>query len=586
MLNPFEDFDRRFVSQLRREVEEWQRDGTISAEQGQAILARYPGDSVGYETARRRQGLVIGLSILGAVLVGLGIITFFAANWDEIPRSVKLGALIAGVVLSYGAGFFLWQRLGYTAVGIALVLLGCIIYGAGVHLIGQIYHVPVDHPNLTAFWFLGVLPLAYVTRSKPVMFLAIVLFLVAAGFRLPSWLAEVYDADAVILASVMYLALATLIYAIGKAKSLFDGWEPIGGLFRAIGLIVGFGALYLLTFHDLIDEAGRIDGVDYRYWILTYAASVIAIAAMAGLEWWRVRRGAASVVEPFEIATVVLLLTASHVLVRVPVDWEPLYPIVINALFALAALGLMVSGYLQGREGPNQSGAGTDSPVRNLPVLRVLHDPVRPLAGVRGRGRHTAGRGLPAGAGPPQDAGCHARLGECGMKTWAGIAFWIVVAGQLVFLLGFIAVKEVALRTGTEVVLQTVPVDPRSLLQGDYTILDYEIATLHEHMQDRAVGERVYVVLKEESGVWYGARYGSSRRNHVEPGEVFIQGRVDRRGHADFGIGTYFVPEGTGHIIENAQDVKVVVNLDADGNAIIKEVLVDGEPFDPDATLP
>lgn len=169
------------------------------------------------------------------------------------------------------------------------------------------------------------------------------------------------------------------------------------------------------------------------------------------------------------------------------------------------------------------------------------------------------------------------------MKPWARIAFWVVVAGQLVFLLAFIAVKEVALRTGTEVVLQTVPVDPRSLLQGDYAILDYEISTLHEHMQDRAVGEKVYVVLKEESGVWYGARYGSSRRNHVEPGEVFIQGRVDRRGHADFGISTYFVPEGTGHIIENAQDVKVVVNLDADGNAIIKQVLVDGELFDPDS---
>ena len=172
------------------------------------------------------------------------------------------------------------------------------------------------------------------------------------------------------------------------------------------------------------------------------------------------------------------------------------------------------------------------------------------------------------------------------MKKWASIAFWIVVAGQLVFLLGFIVVKEVALRTGTEVVLQTVPVDPRSLLQGDYAILDYEIADLPPFMQDDPVGERVYVVLKEESGVWYGARYGSSRRNHVEPGEVYIQGRVDRRGHADFGIGTYFVPEGTGHIIENAQGVKVVVNLDANGNAIIKDVLVDGEPFDPDAEAP
>lgn len=167
------------------------------------------------------------------------------------------------------------------------------------------------------------------------------------------------------------------------------------------------------------------------------------------------------------------------------------------------------------------------------------------------------------------------------MKTWARIAFWIVVAGQLVFLLGFIAVKEVALRTGTEVVLQTVPVDPRSLLQGDYAILDYEIAELPPFMQDDQVGETVYVVLQEDADAWRGARYAGSLR--LVEGEVFIKGRVDRRGHADFGIGTYFVPEGTGHIIERAQDVKVVVKLDADGNAIIKEVLVDGEPFDPDA---
>ncbi len=167
------------------------------------------------------------------------------------------------------------------------------------------------------------------------------------------------------------------------------------------------------------------------------------------------------------------------------------------------------------------------------------------------------------------------------MKTWARIAFWVVVAGQLVFLLGFIAVKEVALRTGTEVVLQTVPVDPRSLLQGDYAILDYEISELPPFMQDDPVGETVYVILKEEQDVWRAARYAGHERFADE--EVFIKGRVDRMGHADFGIGTYFVPEGTGHIIERAQDVKVVVKLDADGNAIIKEVLVDGEPFDPDS---
>ena len=344
------DFSRRFASQLREEVQEWERDGTITTEQAQSILSRYPGTSADHEAARRRQALVVGLSILGAVLVGLGVITFFAANWNEIPRGVKLGALVVGIALSYGSGFFLWQRLGYNAVGIALVLLGCIIYGAGVHLIGQIYHVPVDHPNLTAFWFLGVLPLAYVTRSTPVMFLAIVLFLVAAGFRLPSWFRDVHDADTVILASVLYLALAASLYAIGKSKSLFGGWEPAGGLFRAIGLIVVFGALYLLTFHELIDEAGRVGGVDYRYWSLTYAGSVVAIAMLVALEWWRVRHRDSSVVGPLEIATVVLLLAASHALVRIPVGWEPLYPIVFNVLFALSALGLMISGYIQGNE--------------------------------------------------------------------------------------------------------------------------------------------------------------------------------------------------------------------------------------------
>ena len=163
------------------------------------------------------------------------------------------------------------------------------------------------------------------------------------------------------------------------------------------------------------------------------------------------------------------------------------------------------------------------------------------------------------------------------MKPWARIAFWIVVAGQLVFLIGFIGVKETALRVGTEVVLQTVPVDPRSLLQGDYAILDYEIASLQGSRRDWPVGQRVYAVLEEEGEVWNAERHFGTR---PVGSQVFIKGQVDRTGHADFGIGTYFIPEGTGHIIEGARDVKVVVNLDSDGNAIIKRVLVDGQPFD------
>ena len=168
------------------------------------------------------------------------------------------------------------------------------------------------------------------------------------------------------------------------------------------------------------------------------------------------------------------------------------------------------------------------------------------------------------------------------MRAWGRIAFWAIVAAQIVLLVGFITVREVALRTGTEVVLQTVPVDPRSLLQGDYAILDYEIARLPDWMDTRQwhIDRTVFVALREEGNVWTAARYSGTRRD--VDGEVFITGWIDRPGHLDFGIDTYFVPEGTGRIIEAADDVKAVVIIDRNGHTVIKDLLVDGEPFDPD----
>ena len=157
------------------------------------------------------------------------------------------------------------------------------------------------------------------------------------------------------------------------------------------------------------------------------------------------------------------------------------------------------------------------------------------------------------------------------------ILLFAVVAAQVIGLVVFASVRQVALTQGREVTLQTVPVDPRSLLQGDYAILDYEIAELHEWLRDRPVGSEVFVVLRGCGDVWCGSEQSPRQ---PEPPKVYIRGRIDDRGRIDFRIGTFFVQEGTGHIIENARDVKVVVSLSAEGRAVIKQVLVDGRPFD------
>ena len=169
------------------------------------------------------------------------------------------------------------------------------------------------------------------------------------------------------------------------------------------------------------------------------------------------------------------------------------------------------------------------------------------------------------------------------MSLKFGAAFWGIVAAQMVLLLAIVGVKEYTLRTGTVVTLQTVPVDPRSILQGDYAILQYRIATLPSHMDGMPPGSTVYVTLQERGQIWESTDYSLAPPGN---GSVFIRGIVDNRGLLDFGIGTYFVPEGTGLIIERAADVKVRVSVDAAGRAVIREVLVDGEPFDPRAAPP
>lgn len=122
------------------------------------------------------------------------------------------------------------------------------------------------------------------------------------------------------------------------------------------------------------------------------------------------------------------------------------------------------------------------------------------------------------------------------------IAFFAIVAAQMVLLLAMIGVKEYTLRTGTTVVLQTVPVDPRSLLQGDYVILQYEIATLPGYLQSGtrklSRGTAVYVVLRKGREVWEAERYGYSL-SQPQRGQLFIKGRVDDSGRLDFGLGTY-----------------------------------------------
>lgn len=161
-------------------------------------------------------------------------------------------------------------------------------------------------------------------------------------------------------------------------------------------------------------------------------------------------------------------------------------------------------------------------------------------------------------------------------KKWIiGIGlFWIII------ILSFILYKEYTLVTGEDVLLKTRPVDPRDLFRGDYVILSYEISTLDSSKlsgdSNFNAGDSVYVSLIK-NGSYHDA--SGVYKNPVD--SLYIKGRVvnvrDSFITVEYGIESYFVPEGTGRSIEREPDLDVMAAVDVRGRAAIQYLLLDGE---------
>ena len=344
----------RFLERLPRELSRWQADGVITAEQNQAIRARYSPAELAPRSARAQGRLVTGLSIVGAVLVGLGVILFFAANWDGIDRWPKLVIVLASIFVAHGLGYYLRYHRDYQRVGSAMVLLACIIYGAGVHLVGQVYNVDVNDPRLMLFWFLGVLPLVYIVKSQPIQLLGLVLFYLTVGFRLPDWMDDISRGEAVLGAS-LFLILGLFILALGRMKEEIAALRPYSEVFELVGMITALGAVFVLTFKDVLSSDGGLfirGDTEIAFRILIVTAGALTLALVLATAWLHRRNEQSFTLNGIEGVAIVALLAAAYVVIGVDGDGdgEVLFTVVFNALLALALLGVLVSGYLRGKE--------------------------------------------------------------------------------------------------------------------------------------------------------------------------------------------------------------------------------------------
>ncbi len=170
-------------------------------------------------------------------------------------------------------------------------------------------------------------------------------------------------------------------------------------------------------------------------------------------------------------------------------------------------------------------------------------------------------------------------------------AILFIIAGIWIAIAVFLIIsKEQILSEGKVVLLETVPVDPRDMLRGDYVVLNYKISNINlngvrSELNNYNIGQYVMVNLEQEGKFWQPKAVGIT--NLPQTG-VNIRGKIKDCGgislRLEYGIESYFVPEGKGNLIADylrrgsGKEVGVEVSVGNRGDAIIKRILIDDIP--------
>jgi uncharacterized membrane-anchored protein len=143
------------------------------------------------------------------------------------------------------------------------------------------------------------------------------------------------------------------------------------------------------------------------------------------------------------------------------------------------------------------------------------------------------------------------------------LIMWVVAALVLVVTNVLIFQKERLLAAPQGILLELAPVDPRSLIQGDYMALAYAIT--REVPEQGLPNDGYLVVAVDAENV---ARY---RRVHVPstplaPGELLLRYRV-RAGQLHIGSESFFFQEGTADAYEKARYAEL--RVDSAGESLL-----------------
>jgi uncharacterized membrane-anchored protein len=181
------------------------------------------------------------------------------------------------------------------------------------------------------------------------------------------------------------------------------------------------------------------------------------------------------------------------------------------------------------------------------------------------------------------------------LKNRIVLTLVIVALAQTGVLAGMVADRVRLLKTGREITLPIVPVDPRDLFRGQYVRLGYTISRVPVNLLEGPLPKpnaAFYVTIERKpDGAWVPVKLSRAHAAEISPDRIVLKaraqfGRLNESSNTPnavhmvkYGIESYFVREGQGPRLEAlARDKKLAARIavDSGGNAAVKGLVVDG----------
>jgi uncharacterized membrane protein len=256
--------DKRALRWVYQELPELVSQGVVPPEVAQRIQEHY-GDPEAAGSRAKRWAIVL-FSILGAALIGGGIILLLAHNWEQLSRPMRAVISVLPLAISAAAGgWLLWTQRASTAWREGVGTAQTLAIGSSIALVAQTYNLGGRFDEFMLTWSLLALPLAYLLGAS----LPALLYLIG----ITTWVGSVPHNG---LESLWYFPLFGLSLPFLWWISRANRYHPRPLLFMwvlAVTFPIGSG----MALERICDA--------HHLWPVLFAG-LFAVLFLSGMRWW------------------------------------------------------------------------------------------------------------------------------------------------------------------------------------------------------------------------------------------------------------------------------------------------------------